>query len=362
MNLNNISLKWKTAVPVVISLLLLLVISNIAAGTNTTRIVFDLVTAVIVAAVSIVFSAILFKPISEFNGKVSDISKGDLRVNIDYKGKDEIGMLAESINTMVSEFKKSLGSISTAASGVSSSAGVLSGEIEKIVGDIGTQAGQTAAVATAADEMTATVSDIAKSTANASELSKQVHKIVNDSSVVVKDTVSIINSQEQKSRKIGEVISFINDIANKTDLLAVNAAIEAANAGEQGKGFAVVAEEVRKLAERTTKASAEIRTIIEDILRGSEQAVVSMDKLNESFDNVISNVNKVNDMIAQIATAVEEQSATSDDIASNIQGVSQISNNTSSAAQETSRAIAQITAEVEKLRSNVAVFSLNGAK
>lgn len=235
-------------------------------------------------------------------------------------------------------------------SAIGSSLSDKSGQTGKEVGE---QVSQAMAVAAAAEEMTATITEIARSAANASAFSKQANAIVVESRDIIKGTSSVIYEQSEKSAKIGEVISFINDIANKTDLLAVNAAIEAANAGEHGKGFAVVAEEVRKLAERTTKASAEIKAIIEDMQRSSEQAVVSMSSVNQSFDGVMSNVNQVNDLIIQIAAAVEEQSAASDEIATNIQHVSEIAKNTYDSSEDTMKSVSELTEVAGKLQASI---------
>lgn len=300
-------------------------------------------------------------PIRSMEDKIEKAADGDLRVRIEEDGNNEMGRLSAGINRMISDMNKALKQIVRTVSELSGLGSSLSFKSEQTGKSAEEQTGQAAAVATAAEEMTSTVTEIARSSVNASELSRKAHSIVADSAGVIKDTSSIIYAQGEKSKKIGEVIKFINDIANKTDLLAVNAAIEAANAGEHGKGFAVVAEEVRKLAERTTKASSEITSIIEDIQHGSEQAVTSMDKVNHSFDEVMSNVNQVNDLIMQIATAVEEQSSAADEIANNILQVSNIAQETYVSSDETIKVAAEITGAAQRLRDSLSIFKVDNS-
>ncbi len=298
------------------------------------------------------------KPVCHLTEKMEKISSGDFTVTIDCVDKDEVGVLAEGIRKACDGVRGLIKQVSNAVAELSAIGSSLSAQSGQTGHEVQEQVSQAMAVAAAAEEMTATISEIARSAANASELSKQANTIVNESRGVVKETTNTIYEQSEKSAKIGEVISFINDIANKTDLLAVNAAIEAANAGEHGKGFAVVAEEVRKLAERTTKASAEIKSIIEDIQKSSQSAVVSMSNVNQSFDEVMTNVTKVNDLIIQIAAAVEEQSAASDEIATNIQHVSVIAKNTHESSEETIKLVSELTEVEGKLRDRISTFKV----
>ncbi|RJQ19409.1 MAG: methyl-accepting chemotaxis protein [Nitrospiraceae bacterium] len=296
------------------------------------------------------------KPIYHLTEKMEKISTGDFTVEIDCTGNDEIGTLSSGVSKACQGVKDIIKQVANAVAELSAIGLSLSAKSGQTGKEVGEQVSQAMAVAAAAEEMTATISEIARSAANASAFSREANTIVNESRGIITQTTNAIFEQSEKSAKIGEVISFINDIANKTDLLAVNAAIEAANAGEHGKGFAVVAEEVRKLAERTTKASAEIKSIIEDIQRSSEQTVVSMSNVNQSFDGVMSNVTKVNDLITQIATAVEEQSSASDEIATNIQHVSEIAKNTHDSSEETIRFVSELTEVAGKLQARISAF------
>ncbi len=333
-------------------------VNKITAQTNTITIGLSILVCALITVVSYLLIQGIKRSLLIANKSMESIANGDLTINIKAENKDEIGVILQGMDKMAKSVSGIIGNILKSSNDVAFVVDALRIKSEETVSGAKKQSDHAAQIATASEEMSATVTDIAKSAAKASELSREVHKAANESAGVVKETSSAIYSQGEKSRKIGEVISFINDIANKTDLLAVNAAIEAANAGAQGKGFAVVAEEVRKLAEKTTTASEEITKIIEDIQKGSKTAVASMDKLNKSFEGVISNVSAANDMITQIATAVEEQSATTVEVTNNITDTSHIADNIMNMSHDVLAEIGRLTDIASILRDSTTKFKV----
>jgi methyl-accepting chemotaxis protein len=205
-------------------------------------------------------------------------------------------------------------------------------------------------IATAMEEMSMTVNEVAGNTNNASDSASQVsenayegQKVVNQAvqemqkvAEVIRSSAVIVGNLGATSEKIGEFVNVINEIADQTNLLALNAAIEAARAGEQGRGFAVVADEVRRLAERTTISTKQISTMVAEIQKGTQLAVESIERgkteaekgealshrAEESLDSIVLSIDEIKNMIAQIATASEEQAATATVIASNLEEIS----------------------------------------
>ncbi|GFO60412.1 chemotaxis protein [Geomonas silvestris] len=209
---------------------------------------------------------------------------------------------------------------------------------------------QVAQIATAMEEMSATVNEVAHNTTNASDSASNVansaregQQVVNQAVLemqkvaeIVRNSAVIVRSLGAKSEKIGEFVSVINDIADQTNLLALNAAIEAARAGEQGRGFAVVADEVRSLADRTVASTKEIRLMVNEIQKETGLAVESIEKgkaeaeigeslsqqADEALTNIVGSIELIETVISQIATASEEQAATATIIASNLEEIS----------------------------------------
>jgi len=247
-------------------------------------------------------------------------------------------------------------------------------------------AAQAGTVATASEEMSATSGDIAQNCHGAASEALQASKAAQTGAEVVENTVQVmsriasrvmntaktVESLGARSDQIGAIVSTIEDIADQTNLLALNAAIEAARAGEQGRGFAVVADEVRALAERTTKATKEISDMIKAIQSETKGAVMAMEegvrevesgtdeaaKSGTALQAILEQINTVNMQVSQIATAAEEQTATTAEISSNIQQINDVVQHTANGANESVIAANQLSTLAEDLQRLVGQFRL----
>jgi methyl-accepting chemotaxis protein len=249
------------------------------------------------------------------------------------------------------------------------------------------QSTQTSEVASAVEEMTRTILETTKNSSIAAEAAKNAGTIAKEGGKVVLQTIEGMNrisevvSKSAKtvqalgksSDQIGEIVQVIDDIADQTNLLALNAAIEAARAGEQGRGFAVVADEVRKLAERTTKATKEIALMIKQIQKDTSGAVASMeegtnevekgkhlaDKAGESLQEIITGADKVVDVITQVAAASEEQSSASEKISKNVEVISNVAHESAAGVQQIARAAEDLSRLTINLQELVLKFKID---
>ena len=347
--------------------------------------------SIAVVLISLVISlriiASITKPLAHAKLVTAEIAGGNLTRRIKVGSRDEISDICNSINNIVVHFHEVISRVSHNTAQVASASTELSCAAEQMAAGAARVAGQATTVATASEEMAATSNEIALNCTQAAEGSRQANDAAVAGADVVKETVQGMNQIAeqvrasavtvgdlgQKSEQIGAIVNTINDIADQTNLLALNAAIEAARAGEQGRGFAVVADEVRALAQRTTSATREIGEMIKAVQQQTKGAISVMQsgvsrveagtveaaKSGAALEEILQQIGSVTQQVNQIATAAEEQTATTVEISNNIQSINEVVQDTAKNAQESASSALLLSQLAEEQQKLVGQFKLS---
>jgi methyl-accepting chemotaxis protein len=314
------------------------------------------------------------------------LADGDLTARATLETRDEMNVIAERFNHMAARFAGVMGQVQGAADQVAAAAEELSAVTQQTTQGVQRQSSEITQVATAMHEMAATVHDVAKNTSGAATAAHNAHEASRAGQQVVTQTLDsihaladdvtaatgVIQTLEDASHKIGSVLDVIKSVAEQTNLLALNAAIEAARAGEQGRGFAVVADEVRTLASRTQQSTTEIADMIGRLHQAAGNAVAAMERSRTRTEDVVAQANAakdslatihgsvsvINDVNTQIASAVEEQSSVAEEINRNVTNIKGVADEATSGARQTLTASEELARLADTLRTTMARFKL----
>jgi len=344
------------------------------------------IAVLVVSLLWMVLQNIFLKPLNTVMKNIDNLGHCDFQTHFDTSGKDELGDLSRNLNHMQDEIIEVLTKVRDTAGELQNASMSINQTASDITRNTGETEQYTQQVSTAVSEMSETVQDVAKNAAGAAQAAEQADHNAQEGLDIMSQTINSINALsdevdhvagamnqlEQDTSSVGAVLDVIKGIAEQTNLLALNAAIEAARAGEQGRGFAVVADEVRALAQRTQESTEEIQQIIETVQNGASNAAKAMggsqeqtkstvslaDHAGGSIREITNSVSSIRDMNTQIATAAEEQSAAANEIRHNVDNMNSLAQQTHQTAQGATQVANQLDKTAVELNQLIEKFKI----